>query len=153
MSLRALARFCYRRRKLVVAAWVIALVGMNALSSGIGPNFTTNFSAPNTESTRAQSLLATQFKAQSGDAVQVALRGTPSMRDPQVRAQVEALRAALARIPHVTSVSDPFTSPGAISKAGTIALVNAQLDAKADDISNSVGRQVIALAEHSTTPS
>jgi RND superfamily putative drug exporter len=152
MSLRALARFCYRRRKFVVAAWVIALVGMNALSSGIGPNFTTNFSAPNTESTRAQKLLASEFKAQSGDTVQVALKGTPSMRDPQVRAKVESLRAELARIPHITNVSDPYTAPGAISKAGTIALVNAQLDQRANDIPDSVGRQVIALAEHSSSP-
>ena len=95
MSLRALARFCYSHRKLVVLAWLVALVGMNALSSGIGPNYTTNFTAPNTESTRAQNLLAAHFKAQSGDTVQVALEGTPSMRDASVRAEVESFRAAL----------------------------------------------------------
>ena len=80
MSLRALAHFCYRRRWLVVGAWVLALVGMNMLSSAMGPNFTTNFSAPHTESTQAQNLLTGQFKAQSGDTVQVALRATPTMR-------------------------------------------------------------------------
>ena len=82
--MRAIARVCYRRRWLVVGIWVAALIGMNALSVGIGPNFTTNFSAPNTESTRATNLLLASFKAQSGDTVQVAFKGTPSMGDTAV---------------------------------------------------------------------
>lgn len=151
MSLHALARFCYRRRWLVVGVWVLALVAMNMLSSGIGPNFTTNFSAPNTESTRASNLLTSQFKSQSGDTVQVALQGAPSMRDPQVHAQFESLRAALGRVPHVTNVSDPYTAPGGISRSGTIALANAQLDAPAHDISNDVGKEMITLAEQHST--
>ncbi len=146
MSLRVLARFCYRHRRLVVLAWLVALVGMNVLSSAIGPNFTTNFTAPNTESTRAQNLLSAHFKAQSGDTVQVALKGTPSMHDGAVRAQVEAFRNALAKVRHVVSVSDPYLTPGGISRAGTIALANAQLDAKSQDVPNSVGRQMIDLA-------
>lgn len=151
MSLRTVARFCYRRRWLIVGAWVAALVGMNALSSGIGPNFTTNFSAPNTESTRASDVLAAKFKAQSGDTVQVAFKGAPSMRDPRVRTQVESFRAALAQVPHVTDVSDPYSTPGGISKSGTIALANAQLDAKAQDTPNRVGKQMIKLAEQHST--
>ncbi|HWS46414.1 MAG TPA: MMPL family transporter, partial [Acidimicrobiia bacterium] len=152
MSLRALAHFCYRRRRLVVAVWIVAIVGISVLSSSIGPNFTTNFSAPNTESTRASNLLAAQFRAQSGDTVQVAFKGTPSMHDPEVRAQVDAFRSAFARLPHVTSVSDPYTTPGGISKSGTIALANAQLDAKAQDVPNAVGKQMIRVAEQHTTP-
>jgi RND superfamily putative drug exporter len=148
--LRALARFCYRRRWLVVAAWVVALVGMNLLSAGVGPNFTTNFAAPDTESTRAANLLQHQFKAQSGDTVQVVLRGTPSMQDPPVRQQVDAVRAALAGVPHVQAVSDPYTTPGGISRSGTIALANAQLDTKAQDVPNSVGQRMIDIAEQHT---
>src|SRR5690348_386640 len=87
MSLRALARFCYRRRRLVAGVWIAALIGINVLASVVGTNFTTNFSAPNTESTRAANLLRANFKAQSGDSVQVVFEGTPSMRDPAVRQQ------------------------------------------------------------------
>jgi putative drug exporter of the RND superfamily len=152
MSLRALARFCYRRRRVVVASWLIALVGVTVLSSAIGTNFTTNFSAPNTESTRASNLLTKNFKAQSGDNVQVALQGTPSMQSAAVRAQVAALTAALARVPHVTSVSDPYSTPGGISRTGTIALANAQLDAKARDIPDSAGQEMIKVAERHSSP-
>jgi putative drug exporter of the RND superfamily len=143
----ALARFCYRRRWLVVSAWIVALIAMNVLSGALGPNFSTNFSAPDTESSRATKLLAAQFKAQSGDTVQVAMRATPSMNDPAVRTRVGALRTALAHVPHVTAVSDPYVTPGAISKSGTIALANAQLDSEAHAIPNSVGQQMIDVAE------
>src|SRR3954454_13893382 len=105
MSLRALARFCYRRRRLVAFSWVFALVAISVLSSVVGTNFTTNFSAPNTESTRAANLLRANFKAQSGDSVQVVFEGKPSMHDPAVREQVRAFTTALDAVPHVTAVS------------------------------------------------
>ena len=129
-----------------------ALVGVNVLAGAMGTNFTTNFSAPNTESTRASNLLAANFKAQSGDSVQVVMKGSPSMRDAAVEHQAKSFIAALAKLPHVASVSDPFETPGGISKSGTVALANAQLDAKSQDVPDSVGRQMINLAEKHSTP-
>ncbi len=152
MSLRALARFCYRRRRLVVGFWLAALIGINVFSHALGTNFTTNFSAPNTESTRAANLLSANFKAQSGDSVQVVYEGTPSMHDPAVQQQVLAFNAELAKVPHIVSVTNPYTSPDAISKSGTIALANAQLDGKSQDIPNSIGSEIIKLAETHSTP-
>jgi RND superfamily putative drug exporter len=152
MSLRSLATFCYRRRRLVVALWVALLIGVNVIASATGTNFTTNFSAPNTESTRAQKLLEANFKAQSGDSVQVVMRGTPSMHDPAVRQQVTSALAAIEKVDHVATVSDPYTTPGGISASGKVALANAQLDAKAEDIPNSVGSELISIAEQHTTP-
>jgi RND superfamily putative drug exporter len=152
MSLRALARFCYRRRRLVILCWLGALIGVNVIAGVVGTNFTTNFSAPNTESTRAANLLRANFKAESGDVVQVVYQGTPSMTDTAVRRQVASFNAALAVVPHVASVSNPYTTPGSISKSGTIALANAQLDDKAQNIPNSVGTEMIHLAEQHSTP-
>jgi len=152
MSLRSLAAFCYRRRRLVVLAWLVALVGLNVLANTTGTNFTTNFTAPNTESTRASDLLKANFAAQAGDSVQVVMRGTPSMNDPQVKAQVEQFLDQLRTVPHVSNVNDPYTAPGGISQSGTIALTDAQLDAKASDLSNAVGRQMISLAEAAKSP-
>jgi putative drug exporter of the RND superfamily len=152
MSLRALARFCYRRRRLVVTIWLAVLIGINVLAGALGNNFSTNFSAPNTESTRASDLLEANFKAQSGDSVQVVMQGSPSMRDADVQQQARAFFAAFEKVPHVASVSDPFTTPGGISKSGTVALANAQLDAQSQDVPDAVGRQMIDLAEQHSTP-
>ncbi len=151
MSLRALARFCYRRRRLVVGLWVATLIGINVLSGAIGTNFSTDFSAPNTESTRASDLLSANFKSQSGDAVQVVMEGAPSMRAAGVQRQAEAFIAALEQVPHVASVTEPFRARGGISKSGTIALANAQLDAESQDVPDAVGRQMIDLAEKYST--
>jgi putative drug exporter of the RND superfamily len=151
MSLRDHARFCYVHRRWVVVAWVVVFVALQIAVSAAGTNFTTSFSAPNTESTKAQNLLLANFKAQSGDSVQVVMRGTPSMADPQVKTQVEALLAELAKIDHVSGVSDPYTQPGGISKSGTVALANLQLDARANDIPKPVGQQMIAAAEKAST--
>ena len=74
------------------------------------------------------------------------------MNNLAVRKQVEAFIAEFERVPHVTSVSDPYTTPGSISKSGTIALANAQLDARAQNVPNSVGRQMIKLADQYSTP-
>ena len=80
------------------------------------------------------------------------MQGSPSMRDAAVQQQAEAFIAEFEKLPHVSSVSDPFTTPGGISKSGTIALANAQLDAKSQDVPDSVGREMIDLAEKHTTP-
>ena len=139
-------------RRLVGGLWLATLVGINVLASVIGTNFTTNFSAPNTESTRASNLLATHFKAQSGDTVQVVFKGSPTMHDAAVEQSVREFEAAFSKVPHVISVSDPYSSPGAISQAGTVGLANAQLDGKSQNIANSVGTQMIKLAEARSTP-
>ena len=100
MSLRALARFCYRRRRRVAMFWFAALVGINVLAAATGTNCSTNFTAPNTIDARLANLLAANFKAQSGDAVQVVMRGTPAMKDAAVEQQVKAfLAGARARPP------------------------------------------------------
>ena len=99
MSLRSHARFCYIHRRWVVVAWVVVFVALQVVVSAAGTNFTTSFSAPNTESTRAQNLLLANFKAQSGDSVQVVMKGTPSMADPagQGPGHLAAGRAGQAR--------------------------------------------------------
>ncbi len=135
----------------MVASWVLALVGIHVLLAVVGTNYTTNFSAPNTESNRADDLLRAQFRAQSGDVVQIAFEGLPSLRDSRVQSEVEEFRTSFARVEHVSSVSDPYATRGGISKSGTIALANAQLDARSHDIPNAVGKEMIAVAQRHST--
>ena len=84
--------------------------------------------------------------------MQVVFKGTPSMHDAAVEQQVKEFSAALRQVPHVISVSDPYATLRGISQSGTVALANAQLDAKAQEISNSVGEQMISSAEQHSTP-
>jgi uncharacterized membrane protein YdfJ with MMPL/SSD domain len=51
--LRHLAEFCYRRRRIVVVAWIVALVGVSVLGQTVGGDLLKTFSLPGTESQRA----------------------------------------------------------------------------------------------------
>jgi RND superfamily putative drug exporter len=75
----AIARWCYHHRFAVIAAWVIVLIGLGALSQAVKSNYNNSFSLPGTDSTTAQQLLAKAVPAQAGDSDtivwQVAARG------------------------------------------------------------------------------
>jgi len=74
------------------------------------------------------------------------------MHDAAVEQRVREFDAAFSKVPHVISVSDPYSSPGGISQTGTVGLANAQLDGRSQNIANSVGAQMIKLAEARSTP-
>ena len=65
---------------------------------------------------------------------------------------MQSLLADLAKIDHVTGVSDPYTQPGGISRSGQVALANLQLDEQSNDIDTSVGKQMIARGRAGTPP-
>ena len=56
----ALARWCFRHRKIVLPAWLIALV-LVAGSRGGGSTYTNNFSFPSTDSSRALDIVKANF--------------------------------------------------------------------------------------------
>ena len=55
--MKNLARFCYTRRRLVLVAWIVVLVGLFALSGAIGGEYKTEFKLPGSESQAAVDLL------------------------------------------------------------------------------------------------
>jgi RND superfamily putative drug exporter len=83
----AIARWCFRHRFLVIATWVIVLIGLGALAQGVKSNYDNSFSLPGTGSTMAQQLLAKAVPAQAGDSDTIlwqVSKGT--VRDPAVTA-------------------------------------------------------------------
>ncbi|NTW40717.1 MAG: hypothetical protein HGA44_12665, partial [Cellulomonadaceae bacterium] len=56
--MKSLALWCSRRKRTVVALWVIALVGLASLTVGLGANFSDASDAPSSESTTAYGILA-----------------------------------------------------------------------------------------------
>ena len=55
--MRRVATWCFRHRRIVLLAWVLAVVGLNALESGVGSSYTDNFKLPHTQSFEADALL------------------------------------------------------------------------------------------------
>jgi RND superfamily putative drug exporter len=153
-ALVRLAEWSYRRRRLVVALWVVLLVGGGVLAQRFGGDNDFTFGTPGSESQAAQDLLKARFPARSGDDVDVVVEAPGGVRDPDVRRDVEAFLGRLRGVEHVGSIESPYDGDGAarISGDGTIAYATAHLDVSGDRFPVETGKDLLAMADESTRP-
>ena len=120
----------------------------------IGTNFTTNFSAPNTESTRASNLLTRELQGAVGRRRAGRLPGHAVDARRRRRAAGDATSPPRSRRCRTSSsVSDPYTTPGGISKSRNRRARRTRSSTPSRRTSpNSVGTQMIKLAEQHSTP-
>ena len=121
-----LGRFAYRNRGKTVLAWVAALALSAGLSMAFGGEFFADYSAPGSDSSKAQQLLEDKFPAQAGDTVDVVVRAGAGADATQP--EVESLLADLEAVPHVASIEDPYETPGGISPDGRTIVSHIKLD-------------------------
>src|SRR3954451_16256749 len=121
--MRALARWCFRRKYIVLAVWVVALAVLGGLSASAGSGYTDSFSLPGTESTTALNLLKDNFNTESTDTNQVVFAAA-DVKAPAIKARIVKTLHTIAKGPHVERFDSPF-APGAaarqVSKDGTVA--------------------------------
>src|SRR5262249_17609643 len=99
----AIARWCFRRRFAVIAAWVLVLVGLGTLSQTVKSDFNNSFSLPGTGSTTAQQLLAKAIPAQAGDSDTIVWQVSDgTARDATVTARMSGVLRQIAAMPEVT---------------------------------------------------
>lgn len=111
----SLARWSFRHRRIVLVAWLVLLVGLGALSGGVGPSFKDDFKLPDTESKQALDILQRDFPSASGQSGQIVLHARQgTLRDPQLQQQATGLFAAVAELPHVVAVQGYDTPLGAM---------------------------------------
>ncbi|MGV3759897.1 MAG: MMPL family transporter [Actinomycetota bacterium] len=149
MGLARFARTMYRRRRAVVAAWVLVLVVASAAAGAIGSDHRADYTMPGTGSARAQALLADRFPEQSGGTVQLVIETTApgGIDDPAVSAAVQALQASAQRAEDVADVR-----LDAVSADRTVALATVQLDDTIEKIPHESIRALMDLAEEADDP-
>src|SRR5580698_7043301 len=99
-----IARWTMAHRRIVVIAWIAAVVGIFAVSSSVGKKTASSFTLPGTGSQQAVNLLQSRFPAQAGDADQIVFHArTGKLTDAADRAAINATVARVAQLPHVTS--------------------------------------------------
>ena len=111
--LQRLARTMHRRRRRVVAGWLMLLVGLVVLNASAGGEFLDKFSLPGSESQQAFDLLASHgFGSQTGSSGQIVFQAEQGIDDPAVQPAMKELFAKLqADIPD-TQVLSPYTPQG-----------------------------------------
>ena len=125
-----LADWCFRRRRLVVVAWLGALIASFLLAGAIGGDFRQDYLQPGSESQAAAKTLEKSFPERSGDTVQVVLHSDAGVTSPQVRARAEEIFGVVAGNDHVVGIASPFAAGGAaqVSEDGTTAYADVALD-------------------------
>ena len=131
------ATLMYRRRKLVIAAWVIGVIALTGIASSVGPAYNDEFTLPDSDSATAYDLLAERFPAQSGDDFQIVFKAREGRLDEPGGAQDQA-KAVLAEAQAsdlVSQVTGPFGPGGEsrISQDGTIAYADVTFEGRFND--------------------
>jgi putative drug exporter of the RND superfamily len=150
-----LARWCFRRRRLVFAGWLVALVLLTAASQAAGMRYATKYTLPDSPSTQALALLQRDFPSASGDADQIVVQArTGSIMAGPARSEVEAMLAKVKRLPHVAGVVSPYGPYGAtqISRDGRIAFATVDFDAQAQYLPANAVTAVIHTAQAAQGP-
>jgi RND superfamily putative drug exporter len=128
------AAFCYDKRKLVLALWVVGIAAVMVLSSVWPPDYKNQLEVPDSESGRGIELLEDHFSDRpTGTGGRIVFSAEQGVDDPEVKAAMEELFAEAAR-PSWSSVISPYSPEGFIQIApgGKVAYAEVNVDFAAD---------------------
>ena len=154
--LRRMARWCYRRRRVTLLLWLIAVVGLSIAGNQVGDDYREGFKIDGTESSEAQDLLTKTFPERAGDAGQLVVRARDGILEdgasaprPEIEALFEDTLRKIEGVRFVTGTTSPFSAEGArqISENGEIAYADIQLRKRAVEVPESVAQRVLDIAE------
>jgi putative drug exporter of the RND superfamily len=141
-----LGRACYRHRWITLFVWLAGVACLITLWINFGAPAQDNFNG----SDPGQSLLDKHFPHASGDSLTLAIDSRAPLSDLATRARIEAALVPFAHAAHVTSVTDPYRTPGQISRDGHVAFATVQFGVPSTSISNG---EALALMHDATAAS
>ena len=145
--LHRLGGFAFRRRRLVLAAWLVVLVVAAFAAVTLKGSTNGSFSIPGTESQRAIDLLNKRMPGSGGASGRIVFAAPAGTKiDAAQRAAIERALATIKQAPGVVSASDPFNG-GLVSKDGRVALAQVQWKQSAESLKASQRDAVTQAAE------
>ncbi|MCL4445472.1 MAG: MMPL family transporter [Actinobacteria bacterium] len=143
--LYALGAWAFRRRRIVLGFWLLALVVVAVLSQSFARPPSTQFTIPGTQSQQAIDLLNQKFPAAAGGAARIVFSAPAGhkLTEPSMKAAVEATLLRVKDAGQILAVTDPFTT-GTVSKNAKIAYADAIYKVPVADITS---RSKAALAQ------
>ncbi len=138
--LARLADTAFRRRRLVLLAWVVGLVAAFAASATLAGEFSADYATPGSESQRAGELLGDRFPGRSSETVDVVWRAPAGVES--VKDRTDSLVTAATKLDGIGEAA-----PAEVSRDGTIAVTRLSLTEKPDSVPHTTGTSLISLAE------
>ncbi len=151
MTLAGLARWCFRRRRLVLTLWVAGFIVINAIGGAVGSNYTNNFNGGHSDAQAAFDLLRTRFPARAGDTADIVFASDRGATTPEVVDAADALLAVVKTQPHVVGVESPVQL-GRVSADGTVAYATVTYDEVAGDLPAKTAQPLIDAAKKVNVP-
>ncbi|MER5596036.1 MMPL family transporter [Streptomyces sp. NPDC002265] len=151
----ALARWCVRRRLLVLVLWLLAFCGMTAAAAAAGSTYSNNYEVPGTESGRATQLLKDGFSGLGGDSDTVVWHtASGSVRAADVEQTMNSTLERIGELPGVASVAGPYGDQGAsrISADGRTAYATVTFDKPVEQLTKADVQPVVDTAEAADGP-
>ena len=112
--LYGVARFCVRRRLVVLGVWLVVAVALVAVSHRMGDNTNDNLSLPGTGSQLATSALSKSFPDQANGSSPIVIHTkSGKLTDPRYANAINSAASDVAKAANVGSVVNPLTPQGA----------------------------------------
>jgi putative drug exporter of the RND superfamily len=147
--LYGLARFCVRRKYIILGAWLVVAIALVAISHRMGDNLNDNLSLPGTNSHAATEILSTSFPAQANGASPIVFHApSGKLTDSKNANAVGQAVSALSKDSHVAGVVSPLTQQGAsqLSKDQTTGYASVTLNVSPGSLSVSQAQDLINRA-------
>lgn len=132
-ALARLARFCYRRRRLVLLTWIVGVIAVAFAGFGYGAAPDNDFSSGSSDSVKAQALIEKHFPERQGDTLTLAIKADQGIDAPAARQKIEKVLADLAASALVGPVASPYQDKSLVTRDGRIARTTIPLTQKEVD--------------------
>jgi RND superfamily putative drug exporter len=146
-----LGHFCVRRRRLVLAIWVVVFIALGAWARSAGPDVNDNLTLPGSDSERASNVLGSRFPSQANGTNPVVLQAPSGhkLTDQQYAKPIDDTVHALRDDPAVRSAVSPLTSKGAafLGKDKRIGYIALNLRPSPNQLSTDTAHRIVARAD------
>ena len=131
--LGTIGRACYRHRWITLAAWIVGTACLITLWIQFGAPANNNLGGTD----QGQTILDQHFPRQSGDTLTLAIRSAAPVTSAAVKERVTGALTPFRNARYVTAVTDPYTTPGHVSRDGHIAFASVQFSVTQTSFSGS----------------
>jgi putative drug exporter of the RND superfamily len=145
--LHRLAAFAHRRRRLVLAGWLVLLVAVLAVAPRIAGEFSADYSSPGSDSHTARDIVSTHFGGFSAETIDVVWEAPGGAAAPAVSERLDRFVYEAERLEGIASAQPPQ-----VSRDGTIALARLQLDRPPAQVPIDTAERLIDDAEEASRP-